>query len=79
MSSVEINFSGATGNLVQGNYIGTDATGASALPNSSIGIGIVDASNNTIGGTASGTGNTIASPVSNTTAAPRPPPSSKSI
>jgi hypothetical protein len=49
------------GNLIQGNLIGTDATGAQPLGNTGDGIAIVDgASNNTIGGTASGTGNVIA-------------------
>jgi len=39
----------ATGNLVQGNFIGTDVAGVSALPNFH-GIFIADAPNNTIGG-----------------------------
>jgi subtilisin-like proprotein convertase family protein len=51
---------GTTGNIVAGNYIGTDARGESALPNDT-GIRISnDASNNTIGGTAAGAGNIIA-------------------
>jgi hypothetical protein len=47
-------------NLIQGNLIGTDKTGGAGLGN---GYGIImadDPSNNTIGGTASGAGNTIA-------------------
>lgn len=53
---------GASGNIVQGNMIGTDATGMSAIPNA-VGIrliGIVSAvSNNTIGGYNAGEGNLI--------------------
>ncbi len=51
---------GANGNMVLGNYIGTDATGASALGNISEGVEIDNAGfNNTIGGTAAGAGNVI--------------------
>src|SRR5207244_11171763 len=51
----------ASGNLVQGNYIGTDASGTTALGNSFGGIFInTGPSNNTIGGTAGNTGNKIA-------------------
>ncbi len=38
-------------NLVEGNFIGTDATGTSALPNGGNGILITHSSNNMIGGT----------------------------
>jgi hypothetical protein len=48
---------GSGGDLVLGNYIGTDTLGGVALPNS-IGI-VVASSDNTIGGTASGAGNLI--------------------
>ena len=48
-----------TGNLVEGNYIGTNYTGAMAVPNA-IGVEIQTASNNTIGGTTTGAGNLIA-------------------
>ena len=47
----------ATNNLVQGNFIGTDATGGAALPNH--GDGIFINGRNTIGGTAAGAGNLI--------------------
>jgi Calx-beta domain len=47
-------------NLIQGNFIGTNAAGNSALPNQIKGIGLDDAANNTIGGVASGAGNLIA-------------------
>ena len=52
---------GCTGNLIQGNYIGTDVNGTAALGNTQYGVGIESsASDNTIGGTADGAGNTIA-------------------
>ena len=57
---VEISGSNATGNVVQGNFIGTQSDGTSALGNSFDGVEIVDGSNNTIGGTIAGAGNTIA-------------------
>ncbi len=48
-------------NTVQGNYIGTDATGTRDVGNSNSGIIIQGASsNNTIGGTTTGAGNVIA-------------------
>ena len=51
---------GATGNLVLGNYIGTDVTGTAALGNGFDGVRLVTlASGNTIGGTAAGAGNLI--------------------
>ncbi|MBC7818685.1 MAG: DUF4347 domain-containing protein, partial [Planctomycetaceae bacterium] len=52
---------GATGNIVRGNFIGTDITGTANLGNQSDGV-LVNASttNNQIGGTATGAGNTIA-------------------
>ena len=51
----------ATGNIVQGNLIGTDANGAGGLGNGNMGVRLRDASSNTVGGTAAGQGNTIAS------------------
>jgi CSLREA domain-containing protein len=50
----------AGGNVVQGNFIGTDAAGSAALANLSAGVRVADSPNNTIGGTAPGSGNTIA-------------------
>ncbi|MFZ1701512.1 MAG: hypothetical protein WBO10_04225 [Pyrinomonadaceae bacterium] len=49
-AGIQISGTGASGNVVQGNYIGTDATGSSIKPNS-FGIWLNGASNNTIGGT----------------------------
>ncbi len=61
-SSVAIYF-GASGTLVQGNYIGTGATGVLPLGNSGAGIGIGDPdpiTGTTIGGAAPGAANLIA-------------------
>jgi titin len=55
-----LQISGAGGNVVQGNLIGTDSTGAIALGDGTDGVGISNSSNNLIGGTASGAGNTLA-------------------
>jgi titin len=52
-------FSSANGNVVEGNFIGTDATGHSALPNAVSGVGISSGQNNQVGGTVSGAGNLI--------------------
>jgi len=65
--------SGTSNTLVQGNFIGVNTNGTSALPNALSGIGIVSAPKNTIGGTNTGalnliSGNTLAgiSIISNT-------------
>jgi hypothetical protein len=50
---------GASGNLVAGNYIGTDVTGSNRLGNNGGGIVLDDAPQNTIGGNSSGAGNLI--------------------
>ena len=50
---------GSTGNQLQGNDIGTDATGTSPLGNQQRGVLASAASNNTIGGTVTGAGNVI--------------------
>ena len=52
----------ATSNLVQGNFIGTDATGMIAVSNAGDSLGgvrITGSNNNTIGGTAAGAGNVL--------------------
>ncbi len=51
---------GSTGNMVEGNRIGTNAAGNAAVPNDFHGVLIQNgATGNTIGGTASGSGNQI--------------------
>jgi len=51
-NGVRITGSSATGNLVRGNFIGTDVNGSSALGNTLAGVSLeFSASNNTIGGT----------------------------
>ena len=53
--------SGTSGNLVEGNFIGTTAGGAAALANTGTGVLVINgASHNTIGGTVKGSGNRIA-------------------
>ncbi len=57
---IEITGAGATGNVLLGNYIGTDAAGTGALANGNEGVLIGSgASNNTIGGTTAGARNVI--------------------
>jgi hypothetical protein len=51
---------GAIGNLVEGNFIGTDPSGSLPIGNSVDGITITNSSNNTVGGTTTGAGNIIA-------------------
>jgi titin len=69
-NGVTVSDTGASGNVIQGNYIGTDATGLSALGNSNGaalgdgGIGVyllAGAHGNTIGGTATTARNVISS------------------
>lgn len=50
--------SGSTGNLIQGNRIGTDASGTAGLQNGSAGVALYTGGN-TVGGVAPGTGNLI--------------------
>jgi len=50
-SGVALMGSGATTNTVSGNYIGTDASGSTDLPNGWVGVGILDgAQGNVVGG-----------------------------
>jgi hypothetical protein len=59
-SGVSIQDVNTKDNLVQGNYIGTDAGGTTALPNGIRGVYLHDgANNNTIGGTDAGARNVI--------------------
>jgi parallel beta-helix repeat protein len=56
---IYIQNSTATGNTILGNYIGTDATGATAKPNAQDGIILDAAQSNTIGGNAATSRNII--------------------
>jgi CSLREA domain-containing protein len=51
--------SAASGNKVEGNYVGTDAAGTADLGNKRDGVVIYGAPNNTVGGTVSGARNVI--------------------
>lgn len=55
---------GTTGTVIQGNYIGTDATGEAAVGND-LGIFVNFAARNTIGGLESGSGNVVSGNRSN--------------
>jgi titin len=56
-----LNGAATNSNLVQGNYLGTDVSGAKGLGNTYAGVGLLDgASFNTVGGVAAGTRNDIA-------------------
>ncbi len=58
---IQIDGATATGNLIEGNYVGTDITSNNPLGNEINGILLSNgASNNTIGGTGGGQGNVIA-------------------
>jgi len=57
-SGAGIVLSGGSGNLVQGNQVGTDPSGTIAQPNGE-GIEVVGSASNTIGGTAAGAANLI--------------------
>jgi titin len=59
VNGVLLNGAGASGSVVQGNYIGLNAPGTLALGNGSFGIRVQGTSNSLIGGTTSGTANSI--------------------
>jgi Right handed beta helix region len=50
---------GVTGNLLEGNKIGTDVTGSLSLSNGYWGVGLQEAGKNSVGGPAAGAGNLI--------------------
>ena len=56
---LEISGLAATGNLVQGNYIGANAAGTASISNGNDGVLLSNTTGNTIGGTAGGAGNLI--------------------
>jgi hypothetical protein len=53
-----VDVSGGSANVIQGNYIGTNATGTAAIPNV-FGVELGNSNNGVVGGTASGAGNLI--------------------
>jgi len=50
----------SSGHTIQGNFIGTDASGTAAIANTTSGVILFSVSNTTIGGAAAGAGNRIA-------------------
>jgi CSLREA domain-containing protein len=56
---VLLSSSGATDNRIEGNYIGTDATGSQDLGNGGYGVEVSQSDGNTIGGTSAGARNLI--------------------
>jgi titin len=57
---LRLSYPGTAANLVQGNFIGTDATGTTSVPNRLLGLSIyTGATNNTVGGTSGGARNVI--------------------
>ena len=62
---VAIEYTYATGNIVEGDYIGTDVTGTHALGNAYSGVLVLGGTGNTIGGTAAGTRNVISGTLDN--------------
>ena len=58
-AGIELFGAGATGNMVYGNYVGIDATGVLARPNSQEGIDLELSSSNIIGGPAAGQRNIL--------------------
>jgi titin len=57
---IGVALAGGAGNVVSGDFIGTDATGATALPNAAGGIYAESVAGNFIGGATAGAGNVIA-------------------
>ena len=57
---VEVAGDGTSGNVVEGNFVGTDVGGTQPLGNSDVGVLITSgATGNTVGGTAAGAGNVV--------------------
>lgn len=56
---VKIHGDFSTDNVVAANYIGTNAAGTAAIPNSNSGVYIIRSTDNTIGGTSPGEGNVV--------------------
>ncbi len=60
-SGIVISGPNNSGNLVQGNFVGIDASGSSGLGNSGNGVLLLRADDNNVGGTEAGAGNVISS------------------
>jgi CSLREA domain-containing protein len=60
MGGIMVYGQSASGNIIQGNYIGLDATGMLPMGNEGRGVAIHDSSNNYVGGAQPGAGNLIA-------------------
>ena len=58
-NGINITGPGTADNLVQGNLVGVDITGKTAIANGGSGIFITSASGNTVGGSAAGVGNVV--------------------
>ena len=60
VEGIEVADAGTMNNVIQGNYIGTDPSGVSAIPNAQTGVAIFFASqSNVVGGPGAGSGNLI--------------------
>lgn len=56
---VQIDGAGSDGNVVQGNFVGTNAAGMTAVPNGAQGVIVFATQNNVVGGSVAGAGNVI--------------------
>ena len=54
-----ININGGSGNIVRGNYVGLNASGAAAIGNTPFGISVFNSQSNVIGGSGPGEGNVV--------------------
>jgi trimeric autotransporter adhesin len=59
-NSIGIQVGNATGTVIQGNLVGTDAAGTSGIPNLEVGISLAGASQTLVGGTVAGARNVVA-------------------
>lgn len=64
-NGVWLNGARATGNVIEGNYLGTDTTGALPIPNAGDGVTLLSAAANTVGGTDAGAGNVLSANTQN--------------
>lgn len=65
IGGVYLGFAGSSGNVIEGDYIGTDARGTSAVPNAMDGVFVDNAPNNFVGGPGGTAGNVISGNDSN--------------